>query len=150
MAPYIYKQAVSDSGEIIVIHVVPELVKKLKETITPTPTKGSVDLRELRERLRKYEKHPGWRKLLKLATPHREIGALVSISLEDNMVYYSSDLWGRIKSKTPWGTMRGLDTQLLLKVQDIHGKKAAELLIIMQMYGGKIPIQDTLEILSKK
>ncbi len=103
---------------------------------------------KIMNRVDEYKKHPGWEKLLELATPAPDHPALISIDLEKEMVYFSPEIWRYIRSRTRNGALRGLDKQLLDKVKDYHGEWAVKLLLTMQMHGGRISIKKALEILS--
>jgi len=112
-------------------------------------------IQELEARLKtvkeidEYKRHPAWRKLEELATPSREFPALIIIDLEKGMVYYSPELWRYIRSRTPAGTLRGLDRCLLVRVRDYHGEWAVKLLLAMQMYGGKMDMRKALDIITR-
>ena len=99
--------------------------------------------------IEEYKQHPGWRKLEELANPDHDHPPLISIDAEKGIVYYSSDLWKYIRSRTSSGTLRGLDRELLTKVRDYYGEWAARLLIAMQMHGGKISIEKALEVVNE-
>ena len=132
----LYKQAVRHCGEIVIKEIIPELIKAFKEN-------RLVLDREFRRR--DYTRHPGWKKLLELATPGPDHPALVNIDLEKGMVYYSPELWRYIRTRTRNGSLRGLDKQLLDKVRDYHGEWAVKLLLTMQMHGGRLSIKEALE-----
>lgn len=108
-------------------------------------------IRELESRLRtvdkikEYKQHPGWRKLLELATPGPDHPALINIDLEKAMVYYSPELWRYIRSRTRSGALRGLDKQLLDLIRDYYGEWAVKLILAMQMRGGKMSIEEAVK-----
>ncbi len=116
-----------------------QLRKRIQELEARLKTVDKIDV---------YKQHPAWRKLEELATPSREFPALITIDLEKGMVYYSPELWRYIRSRTPSGTLRGLDRNLLSRVRDYHGECAVKLLLTMQMYGGKVALDDALNVIS--
>ena len=130
----LYKQAVIQCGEIVIKKIIPELIKALK--------KNKLVL-DKETKYEDYTRHPGWKKLYELI----EVG-LISVDLEKGMVYYSPDLWKYIRTRTPAGTMRGLDKRLLTQIRDHHGEWAVKLLLTIQMYGGKIDLEKALDIIT--
>jgi len=102
---------------------------------------------EVAARMQDLRTHPAWGRLEGLARPTDSRPALVKINLRDGYVALSDDLWRYVMSRTPAGTRRGLDRELLERVRAFEGPEAAELLLAIQRLG-RLPLRDALNILS--